>query len=74
MSFYFLLSSVGHYIVCSPLLVILLSVLLCWSFYCLFSFVGHSIVCSPLLVILFSVLQQWRTYNRMINRGEQKIE
>ena len=54
--------SVDHYIVCSPLLVIILSVLLCWSLYCLFSSVGHYIVCSPLLVIILSVLLWWSLY------------
>jgi chromate transport protein ChrA len=63
-SLYCLFSSVGHYIVCSPLLVIILSVLLCWSLYFLFSSVGHYIVCSPLL-------QQRTTDSRMTNRGEQ---
>jgi hypothetical protein len=48
--------SVDHYIVCSPLLVIILSVLLCWSLYCLFSSVGLYIVCSAMLVIMLSVL------------------
>jgi hypothetical protein len=52
----------SHSIVCSPLLIIILSVLLCWSFYCLFSSVGHYIVCSPLLVIILSVLLCWSLY------------
>jgi ACR3 family arsenite efflux pump ArsB len=73
-SLYCLFSSVGHYIVCSPLLVILFSVLLCWSLYCLFSSADHSIVCSPLLLMLLSVILccSW-TENIMTNRGEQTI-
>jgi nitrogen fixation-related uncharacterized protein len=58
-SFYCLFFSVVHSIVCSPLLVILFSVLLCWSFYCMFSSVDLYIV--------------W-TDNKMTNRGEQTIE
>jgi hypothetical protein len=61
-------SSTDHYIVCSPLLIIILSVLLCWSLYCLFSSTDHYIDCSPLLIIILSVLT---TDNRMTKRDEQ---